>query len=353
MSVKLRKKKLSGSKISLYLDIYLNGQRQYDFLNLYLYKGTSSRIKATNKDTLELAETIRANRQTELQYSEHDIIPRFKRNADFVEYFKTVGESKGRSSMIWKSTLKHLEEFTGGQVAFKIINERWLEKWQNFLLEKVSRNTAAGHYAKTASAMKLAVRDKIIQRNPCDSITNIKLEEIERKYLNFEEIKQLSETIPVTENAKEVARMFLFGCFTGLSFANLVTLTFKQIEGDTVKFFREKTKTWHHVPLNETALSLLGDTAICDPQDRIFSVPKHRQCSYILEKWGKEAGIKKHLHMHLSRHTFATLSLTSGADLYTVSKLIGHKKLATTQIYAKVIDEKKRQAVNNLPRLEL
>ena len=112
----------------------------------------------------------RANRQTELQYSEHDIIPRFKRNADFVEYFKTVGESKGRSSMIWKSTLKHLEEFTGGQVAFKIMNERWLEKWQNFLLEKVSRNTAAGIMPKTASAMKLAVRDKIIQRNPCDSI---------------------------------------------------------------------------------------------------------------------------------------------------------------------------------------
>jgi site-specific recombinase XerD len=255
--------------------------------------------------------------------------------------------------MIWKSTLKHLEEFTGGQVAFKIMNESWLEKWQTFLLEKVSRNTAAGHYAKTASAMKLAVRDKIIQRNPCDSITNIKLEEIERKYLNFEEIKQLSETIPVTENAKEVARMFLFGCFTGLSFANLVTLTFKQIEGDTVKFFREKTKTWHHVPLNETALSLVGDTAKCDPQERIFSVPKHRQCSYILEKWGKHAGIKKHVHMHLSRHTFATLNLSSGADLYTVSQLIGHKKLATTQIYAKVIDSVKRQAVNNLPQLEL
>ena len=123
-------------------------KRQYEFLNLYLYKGTNSRIKATNKDTLALAETIRANLQTELQYSEHDIIPRFKRNADFVEYFKKVGESKGRSSLIWKSTLKHLEEFTGGQVAFKIINERWLEKWQNFLLEKVSRNTAAGHYAK-------------------------------------------------------------------------------------------------------------------------------------------------------------------------------------------------------------
>jgi site-specific recombinase XerD len=98
---------------------------------------------------------------------------------------------------------------------------------------------------------------------------------------------------------------------------------------------------------------LVGDTVKCDPQERIFSVPKHRQCSYILEKWGKQAGIKKHVHMHLSRHTFATLNLSSGADLYTVSKLIGHKKLATTQIYANVIDSVKRQAVNNLPQLEL
>ena len=149
--------------------------------------------------------------------------------------------------------------------------------------------------------------------------------------------------------------MFLFGCFTGLSFANLVTLTFKQIEGDTVKFFREKTKTWHHVPLNETALSLIGDTASTVIPTEGYST--HLQApllfKHLLEKWGKHAGIKKHVHMHLSRHTFATLNLSSGADLYTVSQLIGHKKLATTQIYAKVIDSVKRQAVNNLPQLKL
>ena len=147
--------------------------------------------------------------------------------------------------------------------------------------------------------------------------------------------------------------MFLFGCFTGLSFDNLITLTFKQIKCNTVKYFRSKTKTWHHVPLNETALSLIGDTLGCDPNGRVFNTPNRRQCSYIIEKWGKHAGIEKHVHMHLSRHTFATLNLSTGADLYTVSQLIGHKKLATTQIYAKVIDSVKRQAVNNLPQLEL
>jgi site-specific recombinase XerD len=105
--------------------------------------------------------------------------------------------------------------------------------------------------------------------------------------------------------------------------------------------------------LNETALSLIGVTYDCDPNGRIFNTPSRRYSQTLLEKWGKHAGIKKHVHMHLSRHTFATLNLSSGADLYTVSQLIGHKKLATTQIYAKVIDSVKRQAVNNLPQLKL
>ena len=249
--------------------------------------------------------------------------------------------------------MNYLEVFTGGRVVFKNIDELWLEKWQRLLLEKVSRNTAVDYYSLTKAALNQAVRDRIIQDNPCRRVQNIKRQDTERNFLTFAEIKQLSETLPKAEYSKEVARMFLFGCFTGLSLGNLETLTYKQIEDDTVKFFRTKTKTWHHVPLNETALSLIGDTFDCDPSGRIFNTPSRRYSQTLLEKWGKQAGIKKHVHMHLSRHTFATLNLSSGADLYTVSKLIGHKKLDTTQIYAKVIDSVKRQAVNNLPQLEL
>ena len=353
MSVKLRRKKTAGEKISLYLDIYHNGKRQYDFLKLYLLKGTDSRIKVTNKETLELAEMIRAKRQIEFQYSDHDIIPKFKRDADFVEYFKTLGQSKGASSTLWESTLNHLRTFTGGKLAFKNINERWLEKWQNYLLDKVSRNSAHTYQATIIAGLNRAVKDGILHTNPYDRVNKIKLEDTKRGFLTFDEIKQLSVTIPETERGKEVARMFLFGCFTGLSSANLETLTFGQIEGDTVNFFRTKTKTWQNVPLNETALSLIGETNNKEATQIVFKVISRSHRRFLLKKWGEQAGIKKHLHFHLARHTFATLGLANGADLYTLSKLLGHKDIKTTQIYAKVIDESKRKAVNAFPQLEL
>jgi len=241
MSVKLRRKKAAKGRISLYLDIYHEGQRHYDFMKLYLEKGTDSTTKALNKGTLVLAETIKAKRQIEINHSEYGLIPKFKKEADFVEYFKTIGQRKGRSVNIWKNTLNHLKTFTGGKVAFKNINERWLEKYQYFLLKQVSRNSAHTYYSKIKAALNHAVRDKIIQSNPCKRVQNIRKEDTEIQFLTFEEIQVLSRAIPKTESGKEVARMFLFGCYTGLSLANLDTLTYEQIEGEGVKFFRTKS----------------------------------------------------------------------------------------------------------------
>ena len=266
MSVKLRQKNLAGGKKSLYLDIYHNKQRHYEFLKLYLFKGTHGKTKAYNSEILILAEKIRVNRDIELQFADHDIIPSFKRKADFVEYFQKVGESKGRSTLIWKNSLVHLKEFSGGVVQFKNINELWLERLQNYLLKKVSSNTASVYYGKVRSALKRAVRERIISRNPCDNVSNIKSEETEREFLTFEEIKQLSLNLPENVISQQVAKMFLFSCYTGLSIANLLSLTFKQIEGDKVKFFIEKTKTWQYVELSKTALTLSGDTVNCQPR---------------------------------------------------------------------------------------
>ena len=98
---------------------------------------------------------------------------------------------------------------------------------------------------------------------------------------------------------------------------------------------------------------MIGNTLNKEPSARIFNTPKRRHATRLLKNWGGQAGIKKNMHYRIARHTFATLSLPSGVDLYTVSKLLGHKNLSTTQIYANVIDSVKRQAVNNLPQLEL
>ena len=143
MSVKLRQKILAGGKKSLYLDIYHNQKRHYEFLSLYLLNGNHGKTKKDNSEILILAEKIRANRDIELQFAEHDIIPSFKRKADFVEYFQKLGESKGRSALIWKNSLVHLKKFSGGAVQFKNINELWLEQFQNYLLKIDNNNKYA------------------------------------------------------------------------------------------------------------------------------------------------------------------------------------------------------------------
>ena len=83
----------------------------------------------------------------------------------------------------------------------------------------------------------------------------------------------------------------------------------------------------------------------------VFSIPKKSHANVILKEWSRDAGIKKHLTYHVSRHSFATMSLTLGVDLYTVSKLLGHKQISATQVYAKIIDKKKEEAINSLPNI--
>jgi len=85
----------------------------------------------------------------------------------------------------------------------------------------------------------------------------------------------------------------------------------------------------------------------------VFNVPSHSQLCKVLKQWCKDAGIDKRVSFHTARHTFATLALTQGVDLYTVSKLLGHKTIQATQIYAKIVDEKKKAAMEALPVVEI
>ena len=344
MSVQLRKRKLKSGRVSLYLDIYSSGQRHYDFLRLYL-DGNSQ----ANKETLQLAESIRAKRQLELQSQQHGFVAPFKRKADFVRFFADLAATKGEKDSAWRNTLQYLRRFTGGSVRFDAVDERWLETFKGHLLENLAQNTARLYLAKIKAALNQAVRQKIIPINPFIYIEHIRNIETERTYLMIDELRRLAQTH--CRNA-EVRRAFLFACFTGLRVSDIRALTWNQIRGERLHFRQQKTSGQEYMPLSVSAQRLLGEKG--NPDSPIFRLPvAQNSVNDIIAAWVLEADIDKKVSFHVSRHTFATMALSHDVDLYTLSKLLGHKDISTTQIYGRIIDQKKEQAVHRLPLIDL
>jgi len=350
MAVKLRKKKLANGDFSLYLDIYQNGKRDYEFLNLRLTKDRPS-----NKETLKLAENIKAKRQLEIQSSEHGFIPYFKKKANFVDYFSKLTNDKPTAEKAWKNTLVHLKNYTGGHTQFSAITDGWLEQFKSYLLTIVSQNTAHTYFSKIKAALNQAVKDKIIIQNPGNLVAQVKKQDIEQSFLTFDELQLLG--ITSCEN-NELKKAFLFACYTGLRLSDIRALKWENIRENKIEYRQLKTKGFEYLDLSPMARKLLTEKTypkILSMQNtNVFNLPSQSHICYLLKRWCKRAGIDKRVTFHTSRHTFATLALTQqGADLYTVSKLLGHKSIQATQIYAKIVDEKKKALMDSLPMIEI
>jgi len=349
MTVKLRKRKLANGDVSLYLDIYQGGKRGYEFLGLYLTKD-----KTASKETLKLAQNIQAKTQLEIQHSEHGFVPHFKKKANFVDYFERLAQGKPKDESAWTNTLKHLQAFTSGRIQFSAVTDDWLETFKIYLVTKVSQNTAHTYFGKIKAALNQAVKDKIIISNPCNVVSQIKRQDTERTFLDLGEIEKLAQT-PCRKH--DVKRAFLFSCFAGLRLSDIRTLQWQQIKGDTIEYRQKKTKGFEYLDLSAMAKKILNERPnpkILNMQNtNIFNIPSQSQLGRVLRQWCKDAGIDKRVSFHTARHTFATLALTQGVDLYTVSKLLGHKTIQATQIYAKIVDEKKKAAMEALPVVEI
>ena len=351
MSVKVRKKKIAGGKVSLYLDIYHKGNRKYEFLQLYLAKD-----RTANKETLAIAESIAAKKQLEISFDSHGFTPNFKKNADFIEYFEKYTRPKAKSSPV-RNTLRHLKIFTGGKIKISQIDERWCEKFRDYLSASVSPNSVRTYLARLNVVLNQAVKDKIITKNPHQSVEKVKKVESERVYLTLEELNRITKA---KFRKPEIKRAFLFACYTGLRFSDLKNLTWKQIclngTRHKLEFRQKKTGSFEYFPLSITASKILTNgkgNLINMPDSKVFKIPGRNNYNEDLKLLAKAAGIDKNMTSHTGRHTFATLMLTQGVDIYTVSKLLGHKSLSTTQIYAKIIDQKKDEAVDMLPQIDV
>lgn len=359
MNVTLRKK--SGmKKISLYLDIYHNGIRKYQYLKLYLHKDPSTPIEKThNKETLKLAKSIEAKQQLDLQSKLFGFQNLDLANTSFTEYFLNLAEARKGSEGNhgnWTASINHFNAFAKRDIKFSEITTRYIRQYKSYLENdssnkkgnSISPNSASSYFNKFRAALKQAVVDEIIEENPAKNIEGIKELVTQIEYLSEEEVIKLKDThcdIPVMKDA------FLFACYTGLRFSDMHKLTWSEIQESNgqfkIRFRQKKTNMPESHPIPNESIKLLGDRAGLN--ELVFTDLHYSDNNNTkLREWMVRTGIPRHITFHSSRHTYATLLLTKGEDIYTVSKLLGHKSVKTTERYAKVIDLKKEVAVNKL-----
>ena len=347
MSVKLRARTLRDGRQSLYLDIYHDGHRSYDYLNLYLTKDNKG---GKNKETKQLAERLRAKRELELNQNEHGVAVENHRKTSFVAYFEAQGKKrKAATGKSWQCALNDLKAYAAGHgETFAHITPKWLQGLQAFLLDRLAQNTAYLPYNMVKTALTQAVRDEIITASPATRLKGISHKESHRSYLDREELEKLAAE-PCRN--PEVKRAFLFSCMTGLCLSDVRALRWRNITSERIEFTQKKTDEVQYLDLSDAIRAVLDSRG--EPHEPLFQLPSTVTIANILKQWCAAAKIDKHVTFHVARHTFATLLLTLGGDIYTVSKLLGHTSLAHTQVYAKIVDAKKRATLGLMPVMAL
>ena len=368
--IRLRFKKLANGNLSIYLDKYLNGRREYEFLKMYLIPETDERAKRQNKKTLEAATNIKALRIIEMNNRRAGLQNTSDRSKmllkDWMELYRAEKEKTGQSDRFAEKiadTAKHLQAYKGDKVTMAQVDKDFCKGYIEYLRafrkpngEPLKDFTLHTYYKMFSCALNMAVREDVIPMNPFSKIdpkAKPQAPESTREFLTVDEVKALIRTDCKTADIK---RAFLFSCFCGLRHSDLLALTWGDIEknGDDtfLNIIVKKTAKPLRLALSQAALRWLPDTGKAKPTDKVFTLPKMPHYhNRVLKKWAKEAGITKNVSFHVARHTFATLELTAGADIYTTSKLLGHSNVKTTQIYAKIIDKKQVNAVNLVSNL--
>lgn len=372
--IRLRKRKTPTGLYSLYLDIYLNGKRSYEYLKLYLVPETSKEDKRKNQETLKLAEAVRAKRLVDLQNSEYGFKSPFKEDSSFYEYYVAMCKERFKDDSMgnwgnWNSCLKHLLKYEPRlkQLKWRDIDKEFVQGFKDYLehdacawsedsRERVkdrplARNSKVSYFNKLRACCNKAYDERIIAHNPIRGIEGFKAEEGKRMYLTIDEVKLLAKT---ECHFPSVKRAFLFSCLTGLRWSDIVRLKWKDVytQGDFTRiiFNQKKTHGLEYLDLTPEAVELMGKRG--NPDDNVFEYfHSPHTANTTLRDWCMRAGINKHISFHSGRHTFAVMMLDLGTDIYTVSKLLGHREISTTQIYAKVLDKNKQAAVAKIPSI--
>ena len=354
--VTLRKREYPSGKVSLYLDFYpaiknprtgVESRREYE--GIYIMKSPrTAQERRINATKLKQAEAIRAQRELSLINEQYGFIDKSKAKMDAVEYFYSLMLTKGPK---WLGAYDHFNKFVHGKCAFKDLNVELCNGFREYLLTakrlnskklQISQNSASGYWSTFRAFLASAYKEGYLKENINDNLDKIELKETRREYLTMDELRRLYNTpceFPVLREAS------LFSCLTGLRISDILALTWNDVRdfpdgGKCIRICTEKTDTEATIPISEEALALCGPPS----SGLVFKGLTRNMVNTYLKPWLKQAGITKYITFHCFRHTYATQLIAGGADIYTVSKMLTHKNVSTTQIYADLIDKKKREA---------
>ena len=382
--VRIRFKQLSNGNQSIYLEYYtgdvirkenyVGGKRKYEFLKLYLIPERTREDKAKNEATLALAKAIQSKRIVEVQNDAHGFQNTNKSRVNLLDYLENIGKQSAEQgsrnyARTVLNTVRALKLFRGDYIAFRDVDKEFLSEFTDYLRQmpkaskygvlkaggRLSNNSVVSYYGTLRTAINRAYKEGIITVNPTkefDFASKVRQEPSRREYLTLDELKTLINTECRHEIVK---RAFLFSCLCGLRVSDIRKLRWCDLQRSggrvRIEITMQKTKEPLYLPISDEALKWLPERGEANDSDFIFPLTHEGTVNDTLQHWAKVAGITKHISFHVARHTHATMMLTLGADLYTVSKLLGHKNIATTQIYAKIGDKKKEEAIGLIPNL--
>ncbi|WP_141879197.1 site-specific integrase [Gramella sp. Hel_I_59] len=376
MKINLRKKKLATGKYSLYIDYYKgkildeNGKsknnREFEYLKEYLIIHPKSAFeKKQNEETLLRAEQILSIRRAEYAQGKYGIKDRSKDKLLFLTYYDKLKEeryeSKGNYDN-WDAAQNHIEDYCKKRnIIFEDIDEDFVLGFKKHLNKTartksntpLSQNSKYTYYNKFKAALRNAFDDGYISRNFASTVKGFAQGETSREYLTHIELQALAKAKCKHQVLKNA---FLFSCLTGLRWSDINKLNWSEVrdedEGFRLIFRQKKTSGQEYQYISDQARNLLGKKR--KGSDRVFQGLKYgAHFNAEILRWCMRADITKHITFHSARHTHAVLVLENGADIYTVSKVLGHKEIRTTQVYANIVDKKKKEAAYLIPELQM
>lgn len=393
---KVGAKLLSDGRVSLFLDYYFGytmvysesqdkmvpkKQKRREMLNIYiLQKPRTPKERQEYKDGIALADKLRREKANAVEDEDKkEALKKKKVSINFLVFFQEYLDAYTKKDVrMIQIALQRFKDFLRDTPEYNIyeqkikpeqITSEMVEAFTEYLQSRSVGEGAKSIYQRFKKVYKAcAIKCNINYQRPFvneegKSITiTIDEDAIVKDFLSPEEEKQLMATHYTGENP-QIRNAFVFCLYTGMRFCDVRDLTFGDIDFSNRLLTYEQNKTKGHskhssvtLPVTDTLLELMGKQPEArDKGELVFTLPSHTMCLKALRRWTKRAGIDKHITWHCARHSFGTnmaaTAAQKGLSVRVVQEMMGHSSLKYTERYTRVIDEQKKQAMQELSKI--